>query len=182
MRQQPAPRGAHPLPLWVEQGCHLLPSLPGPGACVPSTFLALVRITQKPLLRKLQKHDHCLSSPVPRSGLCQDQATVPSPHPQPLANLGLRHVRRVGGVEKGGRDAVATSLFLSCLHPTLSGSGSKGRATRWPGGGAVSAARIPLPQSPALPPSLRSLLVALLLAQAVRKEEQVLEGYGSALG
>ena len=147
---------------------------------MPSTFLALVRITQKPLLRKLQKHDHGLSSPVPRSGLCQDQATVPSPHPQPLANLGLRHVRRVGGVEKGGRDAVATSLFLSCLHPTL--SGSEGRATRWPGGGAVSTARIPLPQSPALSPSLRSLLVTLLLAQAVRKEEQVLEGYGSALG
>lgn len=75
---------------------------------------------------------------------------------------------------------MATSLFLSCLPPTL--SGSKGWATRWPGGGAVSAARIPLPQPPALPPSLRSLLVALLLAQAVRKEEHVLEGYGSALG
>ena len=102
------------------------------------------------------------------------------PTPTPLANLGLRYVPRVGGVEKGGRDAVATGLFLSCLHPTL--SGGEGRATRWPGGGAVSAARIPLPQPPALPPSLRSFLVALLPAQAVRKEEQVLEGHGSAVG
>lgn len=64
----------------------------------------------------------------------------------------------------------------ACI-PLFSG---EGWATIWLGGGAVSAAQIPLLQPPALPPSLCSLL-ATLLPGPLRKEEQVLEGHGSAV-
>lgn len=50
----------------------------------------------------------------PKPSYCALPAT-----PTLLASLGLRHLPRVGGVEKGGRDVMATSLCLSCLHPTL---------------------------------------------------------------
>lgn len=47
----------------------------------------------------------------------------------------------VGGVEKRGNNTVATSFSLHCLHPTPF---RQGQATRWLGGGTVSAAMEPL--------------------------------------
>lgn len=47
----------------------------------------------------------------------------------------------VGGVEKGGNNTVTTSFSLHCLHPTPF---RQGQATRWLGGGTVSAAMEPL--------------------------------------
>lgn len=73
--------------------------------------------------------------------------------------------------KREGYEAMAISLSSTACIPLLSG---KGRSTRWPGGGAVSGARIPPLQPPALPPSLCSSM-ATPPPGLVGNEEQVLE-------
>lgn len=73
VRPRAAPGRPNPFP----SGCSPIPSLPGSGSpseliCLPPPLLSSESLRSPS--KKLQKNDHGFSSPVPRSGLCRDQA------------------------------------------------------------------------------------------------------------